>query len=136
MNGSSQPSPELPLPVASPEDQNTTIESASASVEKSTGAVESISQQGPTSPMPMVDPSQFASTAAPVASPAVADPITAQQATADDADVIEKEWVAKAKDIVEKTRNNPREQSTELNNFKATYIKRRFNKDLKQPKEA
>jgi hypothetical protein len=50
---------------------------------------------------------------------------------ADDNDLIEKEWVSKAKEIVEKTRENPYQQSRELNLFKADYMKKRYNKTLK-----
>lgn len=50
---------------------------------------------------------------------------------ADDNDLIEKEWVDKAKHIVEQTRDDPHKQSQEINKFKAGYMKKRYNKDLK-----
>lgn len=50
---------------------------------------------------------------------------------ADDVDLIEKEWVQKAKKIIEKTANNPAEQSDEINKYKADYLKIRYSKDLK-----
>ena len=50
---------------------------------------------------------------------------------ADDNDLIEKEWVNKAKMIIAKTKDNPREQSEELFKYKADYIKKRYNKDIK-----
>ena len=50
---------------------------------------------------------------------------------ADDVDLIEKEWVLRAKDIVDKTRHDPYEQNKEINKFKAEYIKKRYNKDLR-----
>lgn len=50
---------------------------------------------------------------------------------ADDNDLIEKEWVNKAKLIVAKTKDDPREQSKELYKYKADYIKKRYNKDIK-----
>lgn len=50
---------------------------------------------------------------------------------ADDGDLIEKEWVEKAKAIVERTRNNPYQQSEELTEVKADYMKRRYDKALK-----
>ncbi len=50
---------------------------------------------------------------------------------ADDVDLIEKEWVDRAKDIVNKTKHDPKLQSQELNKVKADYIKQRFNKDLR-----
>lgn len=50
---------------------------------------------------------------------------------AEDVDLIEKEWVSKAKAIVNKTQGNPNEQSKEMSKFKADYLKTRFSKDLK-----
>ena len=49
----------------------------------------------------------------------------------DDGDLIEKEWVEKAKQIVDKTRDDPHKQSEELTVFKADYMKKRYNKDIK-----
>jgi hypothetical protein len=50
---------------------------------------------------------------------------------ADDADLIEKEWVEKAKAIVASTRHDPRTQNRELNKFKADYMQKRYNKTIK-----
>jgi hypothetical protein len=50
---------------------------------------------------------------------------------ADDADLIEKEWVVRAKAIVEQTKENPFEQNKAMHKVKAEYIKKRYNKDLK-----
>ncbi|MBC7707823.1 hypothetical protein H7Y63_01210 [Polaromonas sp.] len=52
-------------------------------------------------------------------------------AVADDTDLIEKEWVSKAKEIINKTQNDPNLQSKELNMFKADYMQKRYNKVLK-----
>lgn len=52
-------------------------------------------------------------------------------AVADDADLIEKEWVQKAKEIIAETQNDPHKQSKELNIFKADYMQKRYNKVLK-----
>lgn len=49
---------------------------------------------------------------------------------ADDADLIEKEWVEKAKEIVAKTRENPYLQNKAINEMKTDYIKKRYNKDI------
>jgi hypothetical protein len=49
----------------------------------------------------------------------------------DDGDLIEKEWVNKAKQIVERTREDPYKQSEELTVFKADYMKQRYNKTIK-----
>jgi len=47
---------------------------------------------------------------------------------ADDNDLIEKEWVAKAKKIIEENREDPHNQSKEMTLFKADYMKKRYNK--------
>lgn len=52
-------------------------------------------------------------------------------ASAADDDLIEKEWVLRAKAIVAKTKDDPHLQNKELNLYKADYIKKRFNKDIK-----
>lgn len=51
--------------------------------------------------------------------------------TAGDVDLIEKEWVNKAKQIVERTRDDPHEQSKEMTIMKADYLKKRYNKTIK-----
>ena len=50
---------------------------------------------------------------------------------ADDTDLIEKEWVIRAKAIVLQTKDDPHTQNKEMNKVKADYLKKRYNKDLK-----
>ena len=50
---------------------------------------------------------------------------------ADDADLIEKEWVVRAKAIVAHTKDDPFNQNREMSKVKADYLKKRYNKDLK-----
>ena len=50
---------------------------------------------------------------------------------ADDVDLIEKEWVSKAKAIVEQTKADPHNQNKEMNKVKADYMRKRYNKELK-----
>ncbi len=93
--------------------------------------------QGPSGggPMPMAQAQQPMTTAPTVAtfsatpqgSVASATPLTAN-----DHDLIEKEWVAKAKEIVDRTHGDPYVQNKEINKMKAEYIKKRYNKDIKQ----
>ena len=52
-------------------------------------------------------------------------------ASIDDNDLIEKEWVNKAKAIVERTRDDPHKQSEELSGVKAEYMKKRYDKNVK-----
>lgn len=47
---------------------------------------------------------------------------------AEDSGLIEKEWVVKAKQIVEATSQDPYEQTKQLGKFKAEYMKKRYNK--------
>lgn len=52
-------------------------------------------------------------------------------AVADDVDLIEKEWVLKAKAIVAETKDDPSRQNRDINSFKADYLKTRYSKDIK-----
>jgi hypothetical protein len=49
---------------------------------------------------------------------------------AQDADLIEKEWVDKAKAIVSQTQDDPFHQKSEISKVKAEYIQKRFKKTL------
>lgn len=57
-------------------------------------------------------------------------------AVADDVDVIEKEWVEKAKSIVTKTRHDPHAQSVELTHMKHDYMRKRYGREIKQLDES
>lgn len=50
---------------------------------------------------------------------------------ADDNDLIEKEWVQKAKEIVARTAHDPHMQNRAISQIKADYLKKRYNKDIK-----
>lgn len=66
------------------------------------------------------------------------DPAASQATTtiADDSDVIEKEWVDKAKKIVAETKGDPHKKSQELTGLKREYIETRFGKVIKVPHES
>lgn len=51
-----------------------------------------------------------------------------------DEDLIEKEWVERAKSIVEKTKDDPYKQSEELTLVKADYLKQHYDKEIKVSK--
>jgi hypothetical protein len=53
---------------------------------------------------------------------------------AEDSDLIEKEWVERAKQIVMHTRHDPHEQQKALSLMKADYMKKRYNRDIKVSK--
>ena len=49
---------------------------------------------------------------------------------ANDDDLIEKEWVDRAKKIVAETRDNPHKRDEEVNKLQADYIKKRYGREL------
>lgn len=53
---------------------------------------------------------------------------------ADDGDLIEKEWVNKAKQIVDRTRDDPYRQSEQLTGVKVDYMQKRYGKAIKTSK--
>lgn len=55
---------------------------------------------------------------------------------ADDADLIEKEWVERAKSVVSQTHDDPHRQKSEVSKVKADYIQKRFNKIIKTDEAA
>ena len=67
----------------------------------------------------------------PPTQPAVSTPSNNNPQIANDNDLIEKEWVVKAKEIVEKTKHDPHLETKEINLFRADYLKKRYNKELK-----
>lgn len=91
----------------------------------------------PSAGIPMPDRSATSSATPLVTPPAAPNPGATQipvsdaSLAADDSDLIEKEWVHKAKYIVESTKNDPHLLNQELNKMKADYIQKRYNKQLK-----
>jgi hypothetical protein len=139
---SPQPSFELPQPkpseatgVATPGNEGTPG-MAQPSPERANNSGDSGSQAAPMLPsaqmpvsVPMPDPGQQPLIAAtPV-------PPLATAVDAHDVDLIEKVWVEKAKEIVGRTRSDPHLQNKEISKFKAEYIKKRYNKDIRVSEE-
>jgi hypothetical protein len=56
--------------------------------------------------------------------------ISNNPAVANDDDLIEKEWVDKAKKIVAETRDDPHQQDEKVNKLQADYLKKRFGREL------
>ena len=71
--------------------------------------------------------------AAPATAPAPA--INDNPVTANDDDLIEKEWVEKAKKIVASTKNDPYRQEQEVSKLQADYLQKRYGKEIKLPSE-
>lgn len=80
----------------------------------------------------------------PIAAPSLPTPITPQAddagtstsddnpAAAADEDLIEKEWVDRAKKIIAETKEDPHRREVEVNKLQADYLKKRYGKDLGQ----
>lgn len=93
-------------------------------------------EQGLASPPSTPPQAPITTTAAPQPVPTPGPGATRQSVmsvpvAAEHSDLIEKEWVSKAKEIVERTKSDPYIQNKEMSKVKAEYIKRRYNKDLK-----
>lgn len=132
---SHEPVPELPRPehisprvddvelVKAPEEQAEVVMPREALVK----ANDAISQAMAVPVLPAVDDSKGQTATIPVNND--------NPAYADDVDVIEKEWVQKAKQIVANTKDDPRAQSAQMNVFKHDYMKKRYGKEIKLPEE-
>lgn len=55
--------------------------------------------------------------------------------TANDDDLIEKEWVDKAKKIIASTKDDPYLQEKEVSKLQADYLKKRYDKEIKITRE-
>lgn len=95
-----------------------------------------VAPQAPTgAPAPVVTPLPQMPTLPPPQQPS--EPAQQQQAAgqtplvASDDDVIEKEWVDKAKKIVQQTKDDPYAQEKEVSKLQADYLKKRYGKELK-----
>lgn len=122
----SNPSFELPVP----QPQNTESAPAMERVapRPETNTAPAPSQPVPTTPVPIQSPMP---TPVPVVPAAVNPGSSNTPVVAEDNDLIEKEWVVKAKQIVAATKEDPHTQNKEINRFKADYLKKRYNKDIK-----
>jgi hypothetical protein len=112
-------------PFEAPEGGAQTIEAAPAAPERQ------LQPAAPALPaIPAQQQPQQGQTASNVAPSTTANPATLPQ-MADDSDLIEKEWVNKAKEIIAKTQEDPYKQSKEITYMKADYLQKRYNKALK-----
>lgn len=103
--------------------------------------VEAGSMQQETAPAPPSVPTSQLPVVQPVQPPAVddaqsttlpQDDTTVQSpAIAEDVDVIEKEWVDKAKKIVSETKSDPRQQGRQVGQLQADYLMKRYGKEIK-----
>lgn len=133
-----QPSFELPTPVGAMRETHTDAAPQRGSERNPVTSPEIAGAQAPmpgaipaqhAPVMPSFDPSQ--ATQAPTGQSVQTQHSPASPVFADDVDVIEKEWVKRAKVIVEMTRDDPHQQNKQLSAYKADYVRKRYNKELK-----
>ncbi len=123
------PSIELPSPVTEqPSNAANSPEQASPGTPSTQNTPQTVVLMPPTIPLPMSPGTPVI----PIKNDAtVATSAPSLQQLSDDGDLIEKEWVNKAKEIVERNRNDPYKQSEELTVFRADYMKKHYNKTIK-----
>ena len=123
--------PPMELPQPQEADGQTTPEAGPAPQPEKRGAqMPSTTAAAPPEPIVLPDPGAMPPAGMPAQQAAQTNSATAAL-MADDADLIEKEWVVRAKAIVEHTKDDPHLQNREMNKVKADYLKKRYNKDLK-----
>lgn len=104
-----------------------------------------------TAPAEITVPTQSTPQTPPPPTPTIAQPLPASQVPvtppatptvasqspqiADDVDVIEKEWVDAAEQIVKDTRDDPFRQEEAVENLQIDYLKKRYGKDVKRAEE-
>lgn len=132
MDPNSDKYPGQSLPRPTPESEPGGIERAAipeaATAPPVPPAIQPMAAPAPAAPLPAAGRQTSVQGAPGVATPPA-------PAIADDNDLIEKEWVLKAKQIVERTKQDPYAQSSGLTRYKAEYMKKRYNKDIKIPEE-
>lgn len=111
--------PVLPSPEGGIE---TGVERREQAAEAQAAAADAASSAAPAQPIVVATPT------APVAEPTTAP--TLGPLTAADEDVIEKEWVDKAKQIITETHDDPYQRSNRVNQLQKEYLKKRYGKDL------
>jgi hypothetical protein len=121
---SQQSSEQMPVPESVPVAPSPeSMPSGSESVGQGSAPIQ-LPQVAPLAPAPVVaQPSDPSAGNQPV--------VISAPPVADDVDVIEKEWVEKAKSIVEKTKTDPHQQTEEVNALKVDYLKKRYGKEIK-----
>lgn len=67
----------------------------------------------------------------PINATTVTDDNAVGPAKADDVDIVEKEWVDRAKQIVEEHRDDPHKQEQEVEKLQTDYLKKRYGKEIK-----
>lgn len=116
----------LPNPQQGPERQRSIEQPAPE--EKKTGAG---AGDFPVAPAPVIPPPPQA---APTTTTSY-DPDDDNPAVAGDEDLIEKEWVDRAKKVISETKHDPYAQEQAFSRLQADYIRKRYGKEIKLPED-
>jgi len=122
------PQPEIPQPQSGGGEQSHDNVEVPAQKEKDAKQPAIAVSTPQTAPIPV--PTNPAVTASPTP-PDPSAQVKQTSVVADDVDLIEKEWVDRAKAIVEANQDDPHKQKSEISKVKAEYIQKRFNKTIK-----
>jgi hypothetical protein len=124
------PSPQFEIPQAPEDGQERRTEQAIEQRQISEGAPAKAAPKFPVqSPAALPTPGSSQPQQIPVQDQSASSQATTGL-TAQDADLIEKEWVVRAKTLVAQTQDDPYKQKNEMSKVKADYIKKRFNKTI------
>lgn len=137
--------PKLPMPHFSPETSGYKPETPITQERNQTPNVEVVNTRSSELETHEADPSMAIASATPAAAVIQSVQSTAKtrlqivQSTqkndnplvANDDDIIEKEWVNKAKQIVKNTKSDPFAQEREVSKLQADYLKKRYGKNVK-----
>lgn len=121
----------LPQPVEGVPPMPGTNETAPEAAEAAPVAGERIAGPPNAASVPALPSFPMASAVPPQATVTPVSDNAASNSTTDGRDIIGKEWVNMAKQIVEKTRDDPYNQSRELAKLRSEYMQKRYNKTLK-----
>jgi hypothetical protein len=91
-------------------------------------------QSGAPAPPPMAAPLPVAPPAVPTTQPQDGS-ASASPAVAADDDLIEKEWVDRAKAVIAQTKHDPHLQEQAIGRLQADYLQKRYGKTIKLPGE-
>lgn len=128
-----------PLPMQSQETNTNTSpeqqEVQSAAAQETAPASREAVNQNPGMTLPPVAQEDPVVTPQPIQQPVQTQPAptirTDSPVVANDIDVIEKEWVNKAKTIIHQTKDDPYQQEKEVSKLQADYLQKRYGKVVK-----
>lgn len=128
--GGTQSEERLPKPITSEQLPTKSVEVAPI-VEKKPHIQGDSANQNAGMPPLQIPASAATPVLLPDATTAQAVPTDDNPPVAQDNDLIEKEWVKKAKVVVDQTKEDPYVQNKQLNGVRVDYIKKRYNKEIK-----